>query len=46
VANINHYKIEMDLNAASPSAKINEVTGELKDYVVKAHFQTGSHHPN
>jgi CubicO group peptidase (beta-lactamase class C family) len=38
VANINHYTIEMDLNVASPSAKINEVTGELKDYVVKAHF--------
>jgi len=46
VANINHYTIEMNLNAASPSAKINEVTGELKDYVVKAHFQTGSHQPN
>ena len=46
VANINHYTIEMDFNADSPSAKINEVTGELKDYVVKAYFQTGSRHPN
>jgi hypothetical protein len=46
VANINHYKIDLTLDPVSPSVRIDEVTGELKDYVVKAHFQSGLHLSN
>ena len=46
VANINHYTIDIAVNAHNPTAKINEATGELKDYFVKARFQAGSHRTN